>query len=88
MLAYDDKARHDRDLKMMRDALMPDQNSIPKYASYYRNKSSQLIREKSFSLSGQGSKAVDIVRDVINLVPTHFVSTQLVSYRHVIKRVL
>lgn len=40
--------------------------------AFYKNVTEQLLREKSYNLAGH--RMVDLVRDVANLTPTHFVS--------------
>ncbi|KZO96936.1 heme peroxidase [Calocera viscosa TUFC12733] len=73
-LAFDDPAKHNRDRQMMQDALFSDANAYKVMGQYFYDKTCALIREKSYSLSGHHVRCVDIVRDVINLAPVHWVS--------------
>jgi len=47
------------------------------YARYFFDMTRNLIREKSFSLVGKDTFSVDIVRDVVNIVPVHWAATQI-----------
>ncbi|KAG9026836.1 hypothetical protein FRB95_008385 [Tulasnella sp. JGI-2019a] len=76
-LAFDEPSKHIFDMELMRNALFPNEAALPGYAEFYGNMTSRLIREKSFSLVGQASRSVDIVRDVLNLVPVHWVSRHI-----------
>ncbi|EJU03113.1 linoelate diol synthase [Dacryopinax primogenitus] len=73
-LAFDDPAKHNRDRQMMQDALFSDANAYRVMGQYFYDKTCSFIREKSYSLSGHHLRCVDIVRDVINLAPVHWVS--------------
>ena len=48
-------------------------------ATYFSLKTKELIEIGSFKHVGKGVKYVDIVRDVINLIPVHYVSQELVG---------
>lgn len=61
--------------------MFPDSGALDRYAQYYGATTKRLIEEKSFSVVGKASRSVDIVRDVLNLVPVHFVARHLVSGR-------
>ncbi|KAG8842829.1 hypothetical protein FRB96_004714 [Tulasnella sp. 330] len=76
-IAWDEPAKHLADMDLMRKALFPDQNSLPGYAAFYGEMTAQLIKEKSFSLVGQASRSIDIVQDVLNLVPIHWISRHI-----------
>ena len=46
----------------------------PDAASYFADKTRSLINAKSFSLVNHQARNVDIVKDVINLLPVHWIS--------------
>jgi len=46
-------------------------------AAYFSQKTEDLIKTKSFKHVGKGINYVDVVRDVINLVPVHWVSEKI-----------
>ena len=48
-------------------------------AIYFSQKTKELIETESFKHVGKGVKYVDIVRDVINIIPVHYVSQELVG---------
>ncbi|KAG8925416.1 hypothetical protein FRC02_009696 [Tulasnella sp. 418] len=77
LLAYDEEAKHDADLQLIREALFPDNEAMQRLARFYREKTTELINRKSFALIGKNTRSINIVRDVINLVPVHWVSTQI-----------
>ncbi|KAG9014307.1 hypothetical protein FRB90_005401 [Tulasnella sp. 427] len=76
-LAFDEPAKHLKDLKLMREALFPTENSMSEYAAFYKETTARLIETRSFSLVGRGTRSVDIVRDVFNVVPVHWISRQV-----------
>ncbi|KAG9083295.1 hypothetical protein FRC07_013955, partial [Ceratobasidium sp. 392] len=75
-LAMDDPVKHRKDMNIMHKALVsPD--AIARYTQWYGAKTTDLIKEKSFSMSKSNTRSVDIVRDVLNLVPVYWVSQEL-----------
>lgn len=52
------------------------------HARYLGEVTERLIRVKEYSLVGGGRWSIDIVKDVLNLVPVHFVSRYVVSWCH------
>ncbi|CAG8505142.1 15835_t:CDS:10 [Acaulospora colombiana] len=74
-LAFDDEPRHGNLRSMMRRALYRD-GALPKYAEFYGEHTRELIKLRSFQ-SGPGKRAVNIVRDVINIVPVHWVCEEI-----------
>lgn len=72
-LAPNDTIKHRRDRLLIHEVLFaPGQIDI--YARYYFDMTRKLIREKSFAFIGSDVRSVDVVRDVVNLVPVHWVS--------------
>ncbi|KZV98733.1 heme peroxidase [Exidia glandulosa HHB12029] len=72
-LAWNDTLKHRRDRLLIRDSLFSP-GRLDKYAKFYFDKTRELIMEKSFVFVQGDVRAVDIVRDVVNLVPVHWVS--------------
>lgn len=54
------------------------ESQIKQHAAYYYEKTRELISDKSFS-SGSSLKTVDIVREVINYLPLHWITTHVVD---------
>lgn len=77
-LAMDDPAKHQRDMNVMHKAMVS-QAALDRNAGWYAAKTTELIRIKSFSMAKSSTRSVDIVRDVLNLVPVYWVSQELVS---------
>lgn len=59
------------------DALL-DGDGIGKAALWYGQRTRALIEERSYKLVGLPMRHVDIVRDVLNIVPIHWVATEVV----------
>lgn len=51
----------------------------PKFAEFFASKTEGLIKAKSFEHVGSKVQYVDIVRDVVNLVPLHWICQEIVS---------
>jgi hypothetical protein len=49
------------------------------WAHYFKEEALALIEEKSIQHAGSHGRFVDIVQDVINLLPVHWISEQIVS---------
>ena len=60
----------------------PDQ--AEKIAKYFYERTRELIISKSFAVSGQGVKTVDIVRDVLRYVPLYWAATELVCQSDIV----
>jgi linoleate 10R-lipoxygenase len=48
-------------------------------ATYFSKKTEELFQTESFKHVGKGVRYVDIVKDVINLIPVHYISEELVG---------
>lgn len=53
--------------------------SAPEAANYFGKKTQYLIETKSFDTVGHKASYIDIVRDVINLLPIYWLSQEMVS---------
>jgi linoleate 10R-lipoxygenase len=63
----------------MRRAIYRD-GALAKYAEFYAEHTRELIKLRSFQ-TGPGKRAVNIVRDVINIVPVHWVCEEIVCIK-------
>lgn len=83
-LCFDDPVKHAASRKMIARALWKE-GRVDDWTRMYEVKARELIRRKSYGLSGVqrgglgGSKCVDVVRDVVNIVPVHWICGELVS---------
>ncbi|KAG8780137.1 hypothetical protein FRC12_023407 [Ceratobasidium sp. 428] len=75
-LAMDDPVKHQKDMGLMHK-VMATPEALARYTLWYGAKTTELIDEKSFSMSKSEARSVDIVRDVLNLVPVYWVSQEL-----------
>lgn len=70
----------DKELVKAKDEVFKIATSSPKdLAAYFEKKTKQLINAKSFNSTDKTAKYVDIVQDVINLLPIHWISQEIVS---------
>ncbi|KAG2338641.1 heme peroxidase [Suillus weaverae] len=58
-------------------ALAPSPEAISAIGKYFNNKTKELIELHSFSLIGQSTRAVNIVRDVLKFVPLNWAATEI-----------
>ncbi|KAG1765167.1 heme peroxidase [Suillus placidus] len=58
-------------------ALAPSPEAISAIGKYFNDKTKELIELHSFSLIGQNTRAVNIVRDVLKFVPLHWAATEI-----------
>ena len=59
-------------------ALAPSPEAIEKAGQYFYKKTAELISVASCSLGGANTKSVDIVRDVLKLVPIYWAASEIV----------
>jgi len=76
----DDAATHAKDAKLITDALVDDAQASDRAARFYYLRTQELIQERSFSLASVNAKSIDIVSEVLNLVPMHFVSAAIAGF--------
>jgi linoleate 10R-lipoxygenase len=55
------------------------EHAMREYSEFYFETTVRLLQEKSASVVGCQTRTVDVVRDVCNLVPVHWVSEHVVS---------
>ncbi|CEL56219.1 prostaglandin-endoperoxide synthase 2 [Rhizoctonia solani AG-1 IB] len=76
-LAMDDPAAHQRDMSVMHKVMVSSAENLEYNVAWYAAKTTELIKDKSFSMSKGPTRTVDIVRDVLNLVPVYWVSQEM-----------
>jgi cytochrome P450 len=74
-LAFDEPSKHRAERVMMYRALYSP-GALDHYAGFYGSTTARLIGLKSYE-SRKGTMNVDIVRDVINLVPVHWICEEV-----------
>jgi linoleate 10R-lipoxygenase len=77
-LASNNDAESQRDQLEALRVLQTSPDQAEKIARYFYEKTRELIISKSFAVSDQGFKVVDIVRDVLRYVPLCWAATELV----------
>ena len=83
-LAFDDPIKHTRARKLMEKALWKD-GRMEEWARMYERKARDLIEARKWGHIGVspagmgGSVYVDVVRDVLKVVPVHWVCEEIVS---------
>jgi len=76
-LVFDDEETHAADKAILMHALFPDTSALANYTAWYKQKTLDLIKEKSITYDGVPGTYVDIVKDVINLVSVHWAADKL-----------
>lgn len=86
----DPSAAEEQALEIGRDSLIQGRINVERllsiaeqhdktWADYFQKEASTLIKEKSFHHPGDPhTRYIDIVRDVINLLPVHWISEEIV----------
>ncbi|KII85619.1 hypothetical protein PLICRDRAFT_56845 [Plicaturopsis crispa FD-325 SS-3] len=64
--------------QMVHELLFAD-NDVQAWKKYFGETARRLIREKSIDHVGSPAKYVDIVKDVINLVPVHWIANEIIG---------
>jgi linoleate 10R-lipoxygenase len=77
-LASNNDTESQRDQREVLRVLQASPDQTEKIAHYFYERTRQLIISKSFSLTDNGIKFVDIVRDVLRYVPLYWTATELV----------
>ncbi|KAF8578807.1 linoleate diol synthase [Ramaria rubella] len=80
LVSMDDPVAHTADKELIGAALSDDTQATEKAGQFYYSKTVELIKERSYTLSGIPSRSIDIVQEVLNLVPVHFASTALAGF--------
>lgn len=60
-------------------ALFPSHEVVHNYVNWYKEKTSDLVKQYSYKVSGIPGTRVDIVRNVINLAAVHWASSWLMG---------
>lgn len=55
-------------------------SELDKTGAWFHDKTVALLREKSYTLVDKTKHSVDVVKDVLRLIPVHWSSSQVVSY--------
>jgi len=80
-LAFDDPYKHDAARKLFVRALRMD-GRMGEWVGMYERTANELIEDRKWVLPGVGRSGtvyVDVVRDVLNIIPVHWVSEEIVS---------
>ena len=80
-LAFDEPSKHTTARRLVAGALRMD-GKMGEWVKMYERKANELINDRKWVLPGVGQSGtvyVDIVRDVLNVVPVHWVSEEIVS---------
>ncbi|KAF8512919.1 linoleate diol synthase [Gautieria morchelliformis] len=80
LLSLDDPVVHKADSELVTSALSGDAALVDKAAQFYLQTTKEMIEENSYTLFNIPGRSIDIVGDVLNLVPIHFVSIVLAGF--------
>ncbi|KIJ37088.1 hypothetical protein M422DRAFT_232076 [Sphaerobolus stellatus SS14] len=73
-----DSARNQRNGALIERVLFT-KEKIAQHASFYYDQTTTLLAEKSFMASGSTTRTVDVVREVINCLPLHWITNRVVG---------
>jgi linoleate 10R-lipoxygenase len=77
-LATNNDTESQRDQREVLRVLGTSPERADQIANYFYEKTRELIKVKSYTLSDKNVRFVDIVRDVLRYVPLHWAATELV----------
>ncbi|KAG8939990.1 hypothetical protein FRC04_005695 [Tulasnella sp. 424] len=72
--SYNDASVNAADKKLIAEAFVPSSVVLKKQVDFLERTTAQLLKEKSYTLVGDNKLSVNVVRDVINLLPVYFIS--------------
>ncbi|KAG9042010.1 hypothetical protein FS837_011455 [Tulasnella sp. UAMH 9824] len=75
-LASYDEDRNSDDKKLIADAFLPSQKQ---HLDFLERTTAKLLQEKSYTLADKNKRSVNIVRDVINILPVYFISEHVLG---------
>ncbi|KAG8892791.1 hypothetical protein FRC01_013955, partial [Tulasnella sp. 417] len=67
------------DKKLIAEAFVPTSVALKKQVDFLEKTTAMLLKEKSYSLVGDNKQSINIVRDVINLVPVYFIAEHVLG---------
>ncbi|KAJ7469076.1 heme peroxidase [Mycena latifolia] len=76
-LSFDDPAKHDPDRIRALHALFPSKKSLEEYGAWFREFTTQKIKERSWKYDGVPGNYIDIVKSVINAAVVHWAADRL-----------
>ncbi|KAG9033594.1 hypothetical protein FS837_002420 [Tulasnella sp. UAMH 9824] len=74
-----DKDVNAADKKLIAEAFVPTPVVLKKHVDFLERTTAMLLKEKSYSLVGDNKQSVNVVRDVINLLPVYFISEHVLG---------
>ncbi|KAG8898789.1 hypothetical protein FRC00_002305 [Tulasnella sp. 408] len=77
--SYDKADVNAADKKLIAEAFVPTPVVLKKHVDYLERTTAMLLKEKSYTLVGDNKQSVNIVRDVINLLPAYFISEHVLG---------
>ncbi|KAF8519048.1 linoleate diol synthase [Hysterangium stoloniferum] len=77
LASLNDPEQHKADSELLINSLGNDASAMEKAEQFYFDTTQALIKQKSFTLSGSAGYSVDLVGEVLNLVPVHFAATAI-----------
>ena len=83
-LASNNDAESQRDQREVLRVLQASPDQAEKIAQYFYERTRKLIVSKSYTLSDNGVKFVDIVNEVLRYVPLYWTATELVCNRETV----
>ncbi|KAG8910032.1 hypothetical protein FRC01_006585 [Tulasnella sp. 417] len=79
LATYNDAAANAKDKKLIAEAFIPNPVVSKKHVDYLQRTTELLLKEKRYSLVGHDKQCINIVRDVLNILPIYFVSEHVLG---------
>lgn len=79
LASYNDASVNAADKKLIAEAFVPSSVVLKKQVDFLERTTAMLLKEKSYTLVGDNKLSVNVVRDIINLLPAYFISEYVVS---------
>lgn len=81
LATYNRPDQNAADIKLIRQAFSGGA-AARKHVDFFGRKTLELLKERSYVLPGTHATRVNVVKDVINMLPVHFVASHVVSCVH------
>ncbi|KAF8508364.1 hypothetical protein BU17DRAFT_70849 [Hysterangium stoloniferum] len=80
LASLNDPVQHKADSELLINSLANDASALEKAEQFYFDTTQALIKQKSFTISGSAGYSMDLVGEVLNLIPVHFAATAIKQY--------
>ncbi|KIO24703.1 hypothetical protein M407DRAFT_25950 [Tulasnella calospora MUT 4182] len=79
LASYDTAKVNEADRKLIAEAFVPNAVVLKKHVEFLERTTEMLLQKNCYTLVGDNKKSINIVRDVINLLPVYFTSEHVLG---------